>query len=212
MIAVYVASLDDVDALVMLEGKLFREDAGVHDVFVDVTWPNREGAADFARLIASPTSLVLSARAGAGVVGLRWLYGRAVVMATAGDTCITSFVVSRRAVSTAGPWPADGRAVPIVGTPAGLRRSHRCPLFGERCGSTVLQPHGIRRPKHLGSTSPVRRTVSAAVLHSCRGDCRQRPVGSSNEVLVVSRAGIGLPFAAVVMTNGPFVAVGRSVG
>jgi ribosomal protein S18 acetylase RimI-like enzyme len=70
MIAVDVANPNDVDALVALESKLFREDAGVHDEFADVTWPDREGADDFARLLADPTSLVLAARDGASVVGL----------------------------------------------------------------------------------------------------------------------------------------------
>ena len=70
MIAVDVATLDDVKALVLLEGKLFREDAGVHDEFADVTWPDREGADDFVRLIADPACLVLAARDGASVVGL----------------------------------------------------------------------------------------------------------------------------------------------
>jgi ribosomal protein S18 acetylase RimI-like enzyme len=70
MIVVDVATLDDVDALLVLEGKLFREDAGVHDAFADVTWPDREGAADFARLLADPTSLVMAARYGVSILGL----------------------------------------------------------------------------------------------------------------------------------------------
>ena len=56
------ARLDDVEALVELESRLFAEDAGVHDVFADVTWPAREGAADYRRLLDSDQCSVFVAR------------------------------------------------------------------------------------------------------------------------------------------------------
>ena len=166
MIAVDVATLDDVKALVLLEGKLFREDAGVHDEFADVTWPDREGADDFVRLIADPASRPRSSRRRQRRWPSGWLCGRAFVTPTAGDTCVASFDVRRRGLSTSGCGPADGRDVPVVGTPAGLRRSHRGPLCGEYRCPTFLCPHGIRCPKHLGSTSPLTTALLADVFVS----------------------------------------------
>lgn len=63
------ANRDDLDELVDLQTALFREDAGVHDRNVDLTWPVREGRSDFDRLLADDDSLVLAAREGASVVG-----------------------------------------------------------------------------------------------------------------------------------------------
>jgi hypothetical protein len=54
---VEIASQDDVESFVELEALLFAEDAGVHDPHVDVTWPEREEAADFQRLLADDNSV-----------------------------------------------------------------------------------------------------------------------------------------------------------
>ncbi len=70
MTTVEPATHDDIDELVELEAGLFREDAGVHEKFADVTWPQREGRDDFERLLADPSANVLVARAGNSVVGL----------------------------------------------------------------------------------------------------------------------------------------------
>lgn len=69
MIVIEPADVDDIERLVALEAELFRDDAGRHDQFVDLTWPQREGRADFARLLASPVSLVLVARDADEVIG-----------------------------------------------------------------------------------------------------------------------------------------------
>jgi ribosomal protein S18 acetylase RimI-like enzyme len=69
MATVEPATHDDIARLVELEAALFREDAGRHDPFADITWPDREGYHDFERLLADPRALVLVARDGTGVVG-----------------------------------------------------------------------------------------------------------------------------------------------
>lgn len=69
VIAIEPASVDDIDRLVELEAKLFDEDAARHDTFADLSWPHREGGADFARLLDSPASVVLVARDGDDIVG-----------------------------------------------------------------------------------------------------------------------------------------------
>ena len=69
MFAIEPANADDIDRLVELETKLFGEDAAQHGTFVDVTWPEREGHADFTRLVASSASLVLVAREDDDIVG-----------------------------------------------------------------------------------------------------------------------------------------------
>jgi GNAT superfamily N-acetyltransferase len=56
------AGLEDLDELVELESMLFAEDAGVHEQFADVTWPTREGADDFRRLLGDADAVVLVAR------------------------------------------------------------------------------------------------------------------------------------------------------
>lgn len=63
------AGIADIASLVVLESKLFAEDAGRHDKYADVTWPARSGQEDFVRLLADPTCLVLVARDGGEVVG-----------------------------------------------------------------------------------------------------------------------------------------------
>lgn len=69
MTSVEIATRGDVESLVELEALLFAEDAGVHDPHADVTWPLREGAADFHRLLADHNSVVLVARLNGTVVG-----------------------------------------------------------------------------------------------------------------------------------------------
>ena len=69
MIVVERACAEDLDEVVALETKLFQEDAGVHGTFADITWPEREGAADFTRLLDSTSCVVLVARDGGAVIG-----------------------------------------------------------------------------------------------------------------------------------------------
>lgn|GEM_PF-1934000 len=69
MTTIEVAEAGDIEALVNLEGKLFAEDAARHDPFADISWPQRLGHDDFARLLASDSSLVLVARADAVIIG-----------------------------------------------------------------------------------------------------------------------------------------------
>ena len=69
MITVGLASEEDLDRLVELEASLFREDAGRHDRYADVSWPLREGRADFERLVHNSSSLVLRASVGDSIVG-----------------------------------------------------------------------------------------------------------------------------------------------
>lgn len=64
----------DVGEIVRLESLLFVEDAGRHEPFADVTWPQRSGAADAAALIASPKSVVLLATEGDAAVGVLMAY------------------------------------------------------------------------------------------------------------------------------------------
>ena len=69
MTSVEIANHGDVESLVELEALLFAEDAGMHDPHADVTWPAREAAADFQRLLADDNSVVLVARLDGKVVG-----------------------------------------------------------------------------------------------------------------------------------------------
>ena len=69
MVRIDHASLADLSALVDLESRLFEEDAAAHDTFIDLTWSQREGAADFTRLLDSQDCLVLVARMAVDVVG-----------------------------------------------------------------------------------------------------------------------------------------------
>ncbi len=68
MITVNRATGGDIDELVSLGAQLFREDAAVHDSYIDLTWSERDGRADFEQLLASPSSLVLAARDGDGAL------------------------------------------------------------------------------------------------------------------------------------------------
>ncbi|MEO6571585.1 MAG: GNAT family N-acetyltransferase [Ilumatobacteraceae bacterium] len=69
MTTVEMANRGDVESLVELEALLFAEDAGMHDPHADVTWPLREGTADFQRLLLDDRSVVLVARRDGEVVG-----------------------------------------------------------------------------------------------------------------------------------------------
>ncbi|MGB8858392.1 MAG: GNAT family N-acetyltransferase [Ilumatobacteraceae bacterium] len=68
MFNVEPATADELDVLVEQGAALFREDAGSYDTFIDFTWSDREGRADFERLMASDDCLVLVAREGATVI------------------------------------------------------------------------------------------------------------------------------------------------
>lgn len=68
MFTVELATAEDLDVLVEQGAALFREDAGTYDTFIDFTWSQREGRADFEHLIASDDCLVLVAREGATVI------------------------------------------------------------------------------------------------------------------------------------------------
>ena len=63
------ADLSDIDQLVTLQCGLFREDAAIHDRFVDPRWPVDESAADLGRMLDDPRSQVLVVRSGGIAVG-----------------------------------------------------------------------------------------------------------------------------------------------
>lgn len=69
MISTEPAGGGDIEQLIVLESKLFHEDAGRHDKFADVTWPEREGRGDLTRILADPAWLLIVARDGGEVVG-----------------------------------------------------------------------------------------------------------------------------------------------
>ena len=54
------ACVHDTDELVGLEGLLRAEDAGRHERFADVTWPQREERRDFERLLADRPCIVIA--------------------------------------------------------------------------------------------------------------------------------------------------------
>ena len=68
-LTIEAATVDDVEVLVSLEGALFDEDAGRFDTYVDLSWSQREGRADFEGLLASSDCLVLIARDGPQAIG-----------------------------------------------------------------------------------------------------------------------------------------------
>lgn len=59
MVTIEPAGRHDLARLVELEAGLFREDAGQHERFADVTWPEREGRQDFEQLLDNASALVL---------------------------------------------------------------------------------------------------------------------------------------------------------
>ena len=61
MITIRSATVADLDALVDSQSKLFRDDAGVHDRHVDITWPERLGHERYAPLIDDEEWLILVA-------------------------------------------------------------------------------------------------------------------------------------------------------
>lgn len=69
MVVIEHAQAAHIDGLVDLGSALFAEDAGRHDTFVDTTWPQREGRADFERLVSDTSSIVLVAHDDGYVVG-----------------------------------------------------------------------------------------------------------------------------------------------
>lgn len=48
---------------------MLRIEAAQHDTFIDLSWSEREGRADFERLLDDPASVVLVAKVGDSVVG-----------------------------------------------------------------------------------------------------------------------------------------------
>jgi ribosomal protein S18 acetylase RimI-like enzyme len=69
LITIRTAATSDADDVVALEVRLFAEDAGRYECFADITWPAREGRADFERLIADGGCVVLVACEGQRVIG-----------------------------------------------------------------------------------------------------------------------------------------------
>lgn len=69
MISVDRAGAADVAAVVDLQIALFREDAGVHEALVDLSWPVREGRRDIEHLLALPDAVVLVARDSPDAIG-----------------------------------------------------------------------------------------------------------------------------------------------
>jgi GNAT superfamily N-acetyltransferase len=61
VITIRTATNADLDALVESQSKLFRDDAGVHDRHVDITWPARLGHERYAPLIDDDEWLILVA-------------------------------------------------------------------------------------------------------------------------------------------------------
>jgi GNAT superfamily N-acetyltransferase len=59
---VSVAGPADLDAFVASVAGLFREDAGRHDPYMDLDWPNREGVAWYGGLATDPNCLLALAR------------------------------------------------------------------------------------------------------------------------------------------------------
>lgn len=71
------ATMNEVDAVVELESRLFTEDSGTHEPYADITWPAREGHEDCRKLISDDHGIVLLAHDGSDAVGL--LMGYSVV-------------------------------------------------------------------------------------------------------------------------------------
>ena len=69
MITVEPATHADLAELTAQGAALFREDAGQYDTYIDLTWSQREGRADFERLIADSGSAVLVARFELATIG-----------------------------------------------------------------------------------------------------------------------------------------------
>ncbi|WP_017580448.1 GNAT family N-acetyltransferase [Nocardiopsis valliformis] len=63
------ASPEDISAVVASVSGLFAEDGARHDPHADPSWPEREGAEYYARLLSSPDGLVLLALTGQRPVG-----------------------------------------------------------------------------------------------------------------------------------------------
>src|SRR5919107_4166470 len=68
-LTVSAADRNDMPAFVASVAGLFREDGGVHDPAMDVTWPEREGLDYYSSLVEDETCLLAVARAGSRVVG-----------------------------------------------------------------------------------------------------------------------------------------------
>ena len=68
------ATAADADAVVGLEASLFVEDSGVYEPHADVSWPAREGHADFEQLISCDDGFVVLAWDGDDAIGLVMAY------------------------------------------------------------------------------------------------------------------------------------------
>jgi GNAT superfamily N-acetyltransferase len=68
-VTVTAADHNDMDAFVASVTGLFREDAGVHDSVMDVTWPIREGSQYYSGLLLDKSCLLAVARDDDRVVG-----------------------------------------------------------------------------------------------------------------------------------------------
>ena len=69
MIDVRRAEVMDVSQFVDLQIALFEQDAGIYGSFADLSWPVRQGAADFETLMASASSIVLIAESDEEAIG-----------------------------------------------------------------------------------------------------------------------------------------------
>ncbi|WP_326835638.1 GNAT family N-acetyltransferase [Amycolatopsis rhabdoformis] len=67
--SITAVSADSVPGFVSSVAALFREDGGHHDAHMDLTWPEREGPAYYAGLLADENALCLVAQGDAGVIG-----------------------------------------------------------------------------------------------------------------------------------------------
>jgi GNAT superfamily N-acetyltransferase len=68
-LTVSVVRREDLEALVESVSGLFHDDAGQHDPYMDLSWPEREGVESYGRQVDDPAVLLLLAREGERVLG-----------------------------------------------------------------------------------------------------------------------------------------------
>jgi len=155
MIEVLVATESDVDAVIELESRLFAEDSGVHEPYADVGWPAREGAEDFADLLANPDAVVLLARDDSDAVGLLMAYA-----ATAGSTRKPVRYAVLRSMYVAHGHRRTGVARALIEEFLGWARRRECVeaqvnhyVANEPAGTLYerfgFEPHSLDRVLHL---------------------------------------------------------------
>lgn len=149
MLSVRLATLDDCDGLVGLESALFVEDAGVHEEFADLTWPEREGHADFGRLIESENGIVLVVERELTVIG--HLVGYTASPAPTRQP--VEYAVLRSLYVTL-DHRRSGAALALVDeflrwALEGVRRGPRRQLRRELGCSGVVRAHWVRHSEHL---------------------------------------------------------------